>query len=229
MGPVTDETAPRRGRPPVTSRAAILAAARRVVDAEGWDRLTLRRLAAELGVGTTTLYHHVRDREDLLLQLLDEHVERALGAVELPEDPRERILVALVAIHDALDDWPRAAEVLTVDGFLARVGGPALRMVEAVVGAAVDLGCTPEQAVSLFRASWFYTVGELLVRTRSRERSEAPERRAELFAEAFARPETPHLAAVGPRWPEIAGRDGYRAGLEALVDGTLLRLPAADG
>ncbi len=62
-------TRPRTGRPPVTSRTQIMTAARRLIDRDGWEKLTLRRLAAELGIGTTTLYHHVRDKEDLMVLL----------------------------------------------------------------------------------------------------------------------------------------------------------------
>src|ERR1700743_625660 len=45
----------RPGRPPAASRAQILAAARELIGRDGWEKLTVRRLAAELGVGTTTL------------------------------------------------------------------------------------------------------------------------------------------------------------------------------
>lgn len=212
---------PRRGRPAVTSQARILAAARRIIDREGWRRLTLRRLAAELGVGTTTLYHHVRDREDLLIQLLNEDAAQSLAEVELPENPRERIITAMVAVHDALAETPWAAEVLTVDGFLPRLGEPALRVVEAVLSAAVELGRTQEQAVDLFRTAWYLTVGELLVRARSGELSQDAERRADWARETFADPRMPQLAAIGARWPELAARDTFRVGLAALVDGML--------
>src|SRR5690606_20842620 len=98
--PMPGPTSPRRrtGRPPATSRAQILDAARRLIDTEGIEKLTIRRLAAELGVGATTLYHHVRDKDDLLIQLLDHHgaqIERPA----LPEDPRERIIVAATVMH----------------------------------------------------------------------------------------------------------------------------------
>jgi len=45
--------------------AQILAAARRLIDRDGWDNLTIRRLAAETCIGAT-MYHHVRDKDDLL-------------------------------------------------------------------------------------------------------------------------------------------------------------------
>ena len=46
--PQPKTAAGRTGRPPVTSRAEILAAARQLIDRDGWEKLTIRRLAAEL-------------------------------------------------------------------------------------------------------------------------------------------------------------------------------------
>ncbi|MFD2077576.1 TetR/AcrR family transcriptional regulator [Actinopolymorpha cephalotaxi] len=88
----------RTGRPAVTSRPQILAAARRIIDRDGWEKPTVRRLAAELGIGPTTLYHHVRDREDLLIQLLDGHSDQTLHPA-LPSEPRDRIVTAAAAIR----------------------------------------------------------------------------------------------------------------------------------
>jgi AcrR family transcriptional regulator len=207
----------RTGRPPVTSRPQILAAARQVIDQDGWEKLTVRRLAAELGIGTTTLYHHVRDREDLLIQLLNEHAARTLPP-DVPGTPRDRIVAAAAGIHDSLAEWPWAAEILTADGFLGRLDEPALWMVETVVGGAVDHGCTLDQAVDLFRNVWYFTVGEILVRSRSRHRRLAE--RDDFFADLDAA-RLPRLAEVGGRWPELAERDTYRRALEAFVDGLL--------
>jgi AcrR family transcriptional regulator len=50
-----------RGRPPKISQEAIVAAAIAV----GLDRLTMARLAAELGVSTQALYGHVRGRDEV--------------------------------------------------------------------------------------------------------------------------------------------------------------------
>lgn len=208
----------RTGRPPRTSRAEILTAARRLIDRDGWEKLTIRRLAAETGVGATTLYHHIRDKEDLLVQLLNHHVEQ-LERPPLPADPRERVLLAATAMHDALAGWPWAAEVLTTDGFVGLLDESALWMVEAVLSGADDLGCTQEQAVDLFRGVWYYTVGEILVRARTRRREaegDLPE-----FRQKFDAARVPHLAAVGPRWHELAVRDTYPHGLRVLVDGLL--------
>ncbi|WP_298176073.1 TetR/AcrR family transcriptional regulator [Saccharomonospora sp.] len=214
----------RTGRPPVTSRAQIMEAARRLIDRDGWEKLTLRRLATELGIGTTTLYHHVRDKEDLMVQLITDHADR-MPHPELPDNPRERIIVAAIAIHDALAALPWAAEALTVDGFLGRLGDTALWHVETIVAGAVAHGCTPEQAVDVFRNIWYYTVGEILVRARTANHRHLD--REKLLNQQKLRfdnrdsTQLPHLAAIGNQWPTLASRDIYPQGLRAFVDGLL--------
>ena len=70
-------------RAPLT-REAIVDAALRVLDRDGIDGLSMRRVAEELGTGAASLYWHVRKKEELL-QLL---YERVLTEVVLPEpDP----------------------------------------------------------------------------------------------------------------------------------------------
>lgn len=212
---------PRTGRPPVTSRAQILAGARRLIDRDGWERLTIRQLAAELGIGPTTLYHHVRDKEDLLLLLITEYADQ-IPHPELPAAPRDRIILAATAIHDALAAWPWAAEVLAVDGFIARIGESALWFVEVILAGAVDAGCTREEAIRIFRALWYYTVGEILVRARSR-REQVDYTNTDALFEDRDMSGLPQLASVKDLWGPVAAGDNFPRGLEAFVDGLLLQ------
>lgn len=72
-----------RARQPL-SRDAIVDAAIKVVDAEGVDALTIRRLADELGTGPATLYWHINGKEELGELVYD----RIMGDLNLPEpDP----------------------------------------------------------------------------------------------------------------------------------------------
>jgi AcrR family transcriptional regulator len=208
----------RTGRPPLTSRAQILTAARTLIDRDGWEKLTIRRLAAELGIAAATLYHHIRDKEDLLVLLLNGYVEQ-IDRPALPDDPQERIVAAGLAMRSALAAWPWAAEVLTADGFVLRLDESALWIVETILAAADDCGCSPEQGVDVFRNIWYYTVGEILVRTHTAQRRSEDEVRAP--RDTFDADQVPHLAAVGDRWQALAARDSYPEGLRALVDGML--------
>jgi AcrR family transcriptional regulator len=65
------------------SRDAIAGAALRIVDAEGLDAMTMRRVAEELRTGAASLYAHVANKEELL-ELV---VERAIGEVEFHGEP----------------------------------------------------------------------------------------------------------------------------------------------
>ncbi|WP_327290520.1 TetR/AcrR family transcriptional regulator [Streptomyces sp. NBC_01198] len=214
----------RVGRPPVTSRAQILAAARRLIDQDGWEKLTIRGLAAEIGIGATTLYHHVRDKDDLLFLLINEYAD-SIPHPELPADPRDRVIAAATAIHDALAAWPWAAEVLTTDGFISRLGESALWLVETIIAGAVESGCTPEQAVLVFRSVWYYTVGEILIRVRAYYNHQLAGEEVPLNAQAF--PDTidtsrlPHLASLSGQWATLAWQDTYPQGLPVFVDGLL--------
>jgi AcrR family transcriptional regulator len=65
-------------------RDRIVDAAIAVLDREGVDRLTMRRVGQELGVGAGSLYGHVKNKEALLQLLL----ERVASELEVPEpDP----------------------------------------------------------------------------------------------------------------------------------------------
>lgn len=61
-----------RGPRPAHSRAEIAAAAVRVADAEGLDAVSMRRIATELGTGTTSLYRYVDGKDELFDLMVDE-------------------------------------------------------------------------------------------------------------------------------------------------------------
>ncbi|MET8752302.1 TetR/AcrR family transcriptional regulator [Streptomyces sp. NPDC004667] len=211
------------GRPPRISREEVIGTARRIVTDEGVDRLTMRRLAAEIGSTPMALYHHVRNKEELLLLLLDDHATRTLLRPEtLPADPRERVVVAAVAVHGALAACPWIVEVLTADDLMS---ASALWFVEQIVDGLVACGLSPERAVHGYRAIWYYTAGEIVVRASAQRRRTDDDRtthRERVFAD-LAPDELPRLAELAERWAPLTAEDTYRDGLDALVDGLLAR------
>lgn len=68
-------------RRPAHSRAEIAAAAVAIADAEGFEAVSMRRVAQELGAGTMTLYHYVRNKDELITLMVD----AAMGEVLVPE------------------------------------------------------------------------------------------------------------------------------------------------
>lgn len=69
----------RRGR---LSRDLVVRTALRLMDEEGLEAVTMRRVAHELGVEAMSLYHHVRDKEDLLGGV----IEAVMAEFPFPED-----------------------------------------------------------------------------------------------------------------------------------------------
>ncbi|GAA1606155.1 MULTISPECIES: TetR/AcrR family transcriptional regulator [Kribbella] len=63
------------------SREQIVAAAMQVLDAEGVTGLSMRKLAAKLDAGATSLYWHVPTKDDLIDLLIDE----VWGEIDVPE------------------------------------------------------------------------------------------------------------------------------------------------
>ena len=65
-------TEPHR-REPLT-RDRIIRTALRIMDTEGLDAVTMRKVGRELGVEAMSLYNHVRDKEDILDSICEEVV-----------------------------------------------------------------------------------------------------------------------------------------------------------
>ncbi|GAA2248643.1 MULTISPECIES: TetR/AcrR family transcriptional regulator [Kitasatospora] len=72
-----------RGPRPAHSRSSIAEAAVRIADSEGLDAVSMRKVAAELGAGTMSLYNYVPKKE----HLFDLMVDQIAGEYELPAEP----------------------------------------------------------------------------------------------------------------------------------------------
>src|SRR4051794_17713183 len=120
--------------------AAIVAAGIAVADAEGLAALSMRRVAAELGAAPMSLYRHVRDKDELLLKMMD----AAISEVALPEPPpswRDGLEVAARALWAGFrrHAWLPAALSLTRPQLLPG----ALAYSEWVLGVLVGAGWDP--------------------------------------------------------------------------------------
>jgi TetR/AcrR family transcriptional regulator, tetracycline repressor protein len=134
----------------------VLEAARRIAEEEGVDRLTMRRLAAELGVMPNALYTYFPHKEALLDALLDD----LLAGID-PGDPaegdwRDGLVRVMDSSRRLLLAHPRLAPV-----FLARPGlGPnAARLGEITFELLRRGGLEGERAVEAFRILLIYSLG----------------------------------------------------------------------
>jgi AcrR family transcriptional regulator len=91
---------PGRGRLPrgTLSPELIIKAAFRVADSTGMDKLTFQSLGSELSAHPTAIYRHFRNKDELLLALIDALHEEALAQTPPPTDDWAHDLMQ-IAIH----------------------------------------------------------------------------------------------------------------------------------
>jgi AcrR family transcriptional regulator len=91
----------------------IVAAAITVADAEGLAALSMRRVAAELGAAPMSLYRHVADKDDLVLQMMNTVFARS----HLPDPPdgwRARLELAARTLWAMFGQHPWLASALSL-------------------------------------------------------------------------------------------------------------------
>lgn len=85
-------------------RAEILKAAEQIFVAEGYEGATIRKIADEVGVSSTCLYMHFRDKDQILLEICTAAMEELLELNHeisgLPLSPVERVRIMLRAYID---------------------------------------------------------------------------------------------------------------------------------
>src|SRR5579875_3410627 len=141
---------PHRGRPATIDRETVLDAALRLLDAEGVQALTMRRLARELGVSAMAPYRYVGSRDELLMVLID----RLAARVEFPPrppDPAGALLVLWETLYEALAEHPWVPEVLARRRMMAPSVLGAIEEMHAALRAA---GLSIAAAVRAYRLMW---------------------------------------------------------------------------
>jgi AcrR family transcriptional regulator len=133
----------------------IIQSAVALVDSEGLDVLTVRRLAHELGTGSASLYRHVDSRDELLVLMVD-HV---LGEIRLPgADLTGRATVEWLSseLRRVLVDHANLLPALTASPLL---GPNAMRGAENGLANLLEAGFAPAAAVPAYFALIDYVLG----------------------------------------------------------------------
>ncbi|GAA2742353.1 TetR/AcrR family transcriptional regulator C-terminal domain-containing protein [Kitasatospora cinereorecta] len=105
---------PRSGQDAALTAERIVAAATAIADTEGLAALSMRRVAAELGVATMSLYRHVADKDDLLLRMMDAAFARWTFPAERPDGWREPLALAARMLWAGFRRHPWLASALSM-------------------------------------------------------------------------------------------------------------------
>ncbi|MFI5845738.1 TetR/AcrR family transcriptional regulator [Catenuloplanes sp. NPDC051500] len=112
------------------SRERIVGAAVELLDTAGENGLTFRALSTHLKTGAGAIYHHVANKDELLVAATDGVLARAMASDEAGGSPEDAIRALALAVFDAIDAHPWIGTQLTRTGsqpamlrLFERVGG----------------------------------------------------------------------------------------------------------
>jgi len=187
-------------RRPRFSRQQIARLAIEIADAEGFEAVSMRRIATELGAGTMSLYHYVATKDELIALMDDALMAEALvPRGELPGDWRDAVAVLARHTRAALLRHPWALLALQESQF----GPNAMAHFEQSLAAVAGTGLDRHEKFDLLALVDAYVFGTVLHATEAKKRAAIAAERPELVRAAIEyglaqlrSGELPHLAAL---------------------------------
>ena len=195
------------------SRDQVLQAALQIVRTDGADRLTIRGLAAKLGVAVTAIYWHVGDKQALLDGLVDLIIADIGEVMAGGRGPEARLVSAGRSLRRSLLDQAYLVALVQRQGRTAALFQPARRVLVRELTAA---GLAGEEAALALQAILNMVVGSVLI---DRQVARQPAQRQE--------PEELWTADDVPDAPDLLPHLAHHLDEERLFDYTLRVLVGA--
>ncbi|MGZ4132095.1 MAG: TetR/AcrR family transcriptional regulator C-terminal domain-containing protein [Actinomycetota bacterium] len=205
------------------TRGRVIEAALRVLDAEGLEAVTMRRVAREVGVEAMSLYNHVKDKDDLL----DGIVGRIL--LEFP-----------VPATDHARDWPGygrevangwRAVLMAHPHALPLVGSRApasddpdvLLPIETALRALREAGLSEQDAVMAFHAIGGYIFGFVMMESGQALGMPGSDHKLAGFSFELPADRLPCLTACMPYLIACDFEEQFAFGLDLMIEGLRAR------
>src|SRR5882724_4706204 len=165
------------------TRERIVTAALEVIEREGAETVSMRRIAAELGCGVMSLYNHVPSKA----ALLDAVADRVLSAIEFTADPHapweDQVRAQARAFRAITRRYPKATMIVVSRPATSPTG---LRPIVNALATLREAGFGGPDAVLIMRSFVGFILGSLV-------------------REVGARPAAPGPATAGPTGPAPGG------------------------
>ena len=189
------------------TREKIAAVALAIADAEGFQAVSMRRVAQELNVGTMSLYYYVKTKDDLIAAMDDGLMREAL----LPSLPKgwQRAMMAIARRTHAIfvrHPWALAAMSSASPGINA------MRHMEQCLEALAETSMTNKQKISLLATIDDFVFGHALRETSTEATVDRDFASAQLATGRF-----PRLAEVFGGGRMEANKARFDQGLLALL------------
>jgi len=198
------------------ARERIVGAAIKIIDGEGLDALSMRRLGAELGVNPMAAYYHVPNKAALYDLVLEAVMMGVDTSVVDPAAPlAEQLKQAARAYRAAILEHPRTIPVLAARSLRSAA---ALRPVEPFLGILFAAGLTSNEALAAVDAVAQYILGGVVGYYHHIVDGEAGEQRE---FEALDVAEFPNMSRVLAEGHYAGFEAEFEFGLDAIVRGLL--------
>ncbi|HEY3336278.1 MAG TPA: TetR/AcrR family transcriptional regulator [Candidatus Limnocylindrales bacterium] len=203
----------------------MLRAGMALADERGIEALTMRELAARLGIEAASLYNHVSSKDDLLVGMADV----VIGEIDLPPEGtgwRETMRRRAMSARELFARHPWAAAL--IDTRMQREPS-GLAYADRVLGTLVRAGLAPAVAGNAFLVLDSYIYGyERQLSTVARDDGGDSTGAAQAVADALPPGAYPALAQVAAAYAERPFDEdaGFAFGLDMLLDGIERLLPS---
>lgn len=194
------------------SREKIASAALAIADAEGFEAVSMRRLAQELNVGTMSLYYYVKTKDDLIAVMDDALMAEAL-LPSIPKGWRRAITEIATRTHSVFLRHPWAL----VSMLSAPPGLNAMRHMEQCLEALAETSMTARKKLTLLAMVDDFVFGHALREAASDATVDVEFASAQIATGAF-----PRLAEMFGGGRIDAGKDRFKVGLRVLLEGSHL-------
>jgi len=196
-------------RKPQLTREKIALVALAIADKEGFEAVSMRRVAQELKVGTMSLYYYVKGKDDLIAAMDD----ALMSEILLPSVPKDwrRAMIEIAKRTRAVfmrHPWALVAMLSAPPGLNA------MRHVEQCLEALAGTSMTNKQKITLLATVDDFVFGHALREAAADAEIDLEFAAAQIGAGAF-----PRLAEVFSGGLIEANKDRFERGLRALLVG----------
>jgi AcrR family transcriptional regulator len=205
------------------SRTRILAGALNLLDREGLDAFSMRRLAEELGVGTMTIYGYFRSKDELLDAVVDAGAQAIAQAVSEADGGgswKARLRELMIRIRERHIEHPAIVELRYKRPLLSP---GALTVTELGMSILRDAGFSKRDAARIYRMLFVYTFGYSAFGPGPGSEADR-ERSLEALRDLPADRYPTLLDAAHEASETMADQTLYELGLDALLDGLERRM-----
>jgi AcrR family transcriptional regulator len=203
----------RRGRDRRFTLDEVVGTALRLIDEEGLEALTMRRLAEDLDVTAMSLYSYVRTKEELVDGVYALALEQLNAEIDRSAPWDEQLRDAIRRVHECFRQHPGLLELF----FARSVPSAGIdRVREELLGILRRAGFSPRDAVLAHGSCVSYAMG-FAVAERARRGGPPPAQYVQ--PDSLPRDEFPYLTEAGADYGAHLSDEAFEYGLAHLIAG----------